>query len=58
MQPESTTTVYEYIKNIIGAQKQQRAFLQAIQEVTRELNTPTNVERLKKDKDLEKLLNW
>ena len=58
MQPESTTTVYEYIKNIIGAQKQQRAFLQAIQDVTRELNTPANVERLKKEKDLEKLLNW
>ena len=58
VQPESTTTVYDYIKNLIGSQKQQAAFMQAIQDVTRELNTPENVDRMKKDKELEKLLSW
>jgi len=58
VQPESNVTVYEYIKNTLAQQKQQQAFLKAIQEVTKELNTPQNVERLKTGADLDKLLNW
>ena len=58
VQPESNVTVYEYIKNTLAQQKQQQAFLKAIQEVTKELNIPENVERLKTGAELDKLLNW
>ncbi len=58
VQPESNVTVYEYIKQTLSQQKQQQAFLKAIQEVTKELNTPENVERIKTGADLDKLLNW
>jgi EAL domain-containing protein (putative c-di-GMP-specific phosphodiesterase class I) len=58
VQPDSNETVYEYIKKVLAQQKQQAAFMQAIQDVTKELNTPVNVERIKKDKELDKLLSW
>lgn len=58
VQPESTVTVYEYIRNALTQQKQAMAFAQASQDITTSLNKPEYVERKKTGKDLEKLLNW
>lgn len=56
--PDSTDTVYEYIKGLLGQQKQMAAFAKASQEVAQSLNTPDNVERKKTGAALESLLNW
>jgi len=58
IQPESTVTVYEYIKNILTQQKQVVALSKASQELIAELNKPEYVERKKTGADLDKLLNW
>lgn len=58
VQPESTTTVYDYIKTTLTNQKQQQYFMKAVQDITNELNTPANVERIKTGKELDNLLDW
>lgn len=58
IQPGSTVTVYEYIKQNITGQKQTAAVLKAIQDISKELNTAANVERKKTGADLDALLNW
>ena len=58
VQPETTITVYDYIKQNLTNQMQSQALISAVQDITKSLNTPSNVERKKKEKDLEKLLNW
>lgn len=58
IQPGSNLTVYEYIKANITNQKQSQFVLQAVQEMTTELNTPANVERKKTGDELKKLLSW
>ena len=58
VQPETTITVYDYIKQNLTNQMQSQALIAAVQDITKNLNTPSNVDRKKKDKDLEKLLNW
>lgn len=58
VQPETTITVYDYIKSNLTQQKQSQAMIAAVQEVTAALDTPENVERKKTGAALDKLLNW
>lgn len=58
VQPETTITVYDYIKQNLTNQMQGQALIAAVQDITKSLNTPSNVERKKTGKDLDKLLNW
>lgn len=54
--PDSTTTVYEYIREVLTQQKQSEYFTTATQEVTESLRTPANYQMLKKDSALTTLL--
>lgn len=58
IQPETTITVYDYIKQNLTQQLQSEALIRAVQDITGELNTPTNVDRKKTGTALEKLLDW
>ncbi len=58
VQPETTITVYDYIKSNLVQQKQSQALIKAVQDVTKALDTPENVERKKTGAALDKLLNW
>ena len=58
VQPESTTTVYEYIKASLTQQKQAQYLSKAIQEITKELDTSANVDRKKTGDELLKILAW
>ena len=58
VQPETTITVYDYIKSNLTQQKQSQAMIAAVQDVTQALDTPENVERKKTGAALDKLLNW
>lgn len=58
VQPETTITVYDYIKSNLTQQKQSQAMIAAVQAVTKELNTPENVVLKKEGQALDKLLNW
>ncbi len=58
IQPESKTTVYDYIKQQLTAQKQSQYFSQAAQDLSKSLDTKGNVDRKKEGSALEKLLDW
>ena len=58
VQPGSTLTVYEYIKQNLTNQKRSYALIKAVQDLSNELNTPANVDRKKTGAELDKLLNW
>lgn len=58
VQPETTVTVYDYIKQNLTNQKQSSALLEAVQEITKALRTPSNFEYKQKDEKLKKLLDW
>lgn len=58
VQPETTITVYDYIKQNLTGQKQQMALLGAVNDLTKSLDTPENVDRKKTGDALNKLLNW
>ncbi len=58
VQPETTITVYDYIKSNLTQQKQSQAMITAVQSITKELNTPENVVLKKEGQALDKLLNW
>lgn len=58
IQPETTITVYDYIRQNLTQQKQSQFLMTAVQEITNSLNTPENVERKKTGDALDKLLNW
>ena len=58
VQPETTVTVYDYIKNNLSQQKQMQYFTKAAQDLAKELNTDANVDHKKKGDALTKLLNW
>lgn len=58
VQPETTVTVYDYIKQNLTGQKQSQALIKAVNDITKSLNTPSNVDRKKTGDDLNKLLNW
>ena len=56
VQPESTTTVYEYIRNYVSQQKWSEYFNQATQEVCNELRTSNNYQMMKTGSALDSLL--
>jgi len=58
IQPDSTVTVYDYIRSALTQQKQMLYMQRATQEIAADLNKPENVEEKKKGADLDKLLNW
>jgi hypothetical protein len=58
VQPDTTITVYDYIKQNLTQQKQSQFLMNAIQEITKSLDTPENVERKKTGDELTKLLTW
>lgn len=58
VQPETTVTVYDYIRSSLTQQKQSIYVAQQTQEISKSLNTAENVELKKTGAALEKLLNW
>lgn len=58
VQPDSTTTVYDYIRSSLGQQKVMQYFTVAAQEIAKDLDTEANVERKKTGDALTKLLSW
>lgn len=58
VQPETTVTVYDYIKGNLTQQKQMLYVQQAAQEITNSLNKPEYVTAKKTGADLEALLKW
>ncbi len=58
VQPESTVTVYDYIRENLSQQKKSQYLIQATQELTKSLNTAENVSYKKTGDALLKLLNW
>ena len=58
VQPESTVTVYDYIRSSITQQKQMAYVQQAAQTLSKSLNTSENVEMKKSGAALDKLLDW
>ena len=59
IEPDSTITVYDFIKQRLTAQKQSQFLATAAQDLAKGLDIPANVDRKKKDKALDKVLeNW
>ena len=58
VKPETTVTVYDYIKQSLTQQKQMQYLKVAAQQVADELNKPEYVEDKKTGADLDKLLSW
>ena len=58
VQPDTTITVYDYIRGNLGQQKQMQYVQMAAQQLANSLNTPENVDMKKKDAALDKLLSW
>lgn len=58
VQPDSTTTVYDYIRSTLGEQKVMQYYTVAAQEIAVGLDTEENVERKKTGDALTKLLSW
>ncbi len=56
--PNQTTTVYEYVRNMLATEKQSVALQKAIQDLTDSLRTPSNFKMLKDESALNKLLDW
>ena len=57
-QPDSTITVYEYIRTLLTQQKQSQFVQKAAQELSKSYNTAENVEMKKTGAALDKLLEW
>ena len=58
VQPESTVTVYEYIRQNLASSKAQTYLSQAAQEIADGLRKPEYIEEKKTGAALDKLLNW
>ena len=58
MTPDTTVTVYEYIRSYLANQKATAYFSQAAQEIADALHTSQYVEEKKTGAALDKLLNW
>ena len=58
VQPETTTTVYDYIKQNLGQQKQMEYLANAANEIATSLDKPENVDRRKSGAELDKYLTW
>lgn len=58
VKPGTTVTVYEYIKNNMMAQSQNKAVSEALNQLINELRTPENYSILKSGAELDKVLTW
>ena len=58
MQPETTITVYDYIRAGLTQQLQGEFLQKALEDLAEELNTSANVDRKKTGASLDKLLDW
>jgi hypothetical protein len=58
VQPETTVTVYEYIRQGLTQQLQTMYLQNATTEISKSLNTAENVEYKKTGTNLDKLLSW
>ncbi len=58
VQPDSTVTVYEYIRQNLATSKAQTYLSQAAQQIADELRKPEYIEEKKTGAALDKLLNW
>lgn len=58
VEPDSTVTVYDFIKQRVTAQKQQQFLASAAQELAKSLDTEKNVTRKKTGDALTKALDW
>lgn len=58
VQPDTTVTVYDYIRSILTQQKQAAYLNQQVQVISKSLNTSENVELKKTGAALDKLLSW
>jgi len=58
VQPDTTVTVYDYIRQSLTQQKQTVYVASQTQEISKSLNTADNVELKKTGAALDKLLNW
>lgn len=58
VQPETTITVYDYIRSNLSQQKQMEYVQQAAIQLYNDLNKPENIEIKKTGDTLDKLLNW
>lgn len=58
VQPETTITVYDYIRSNLAQQKQMAYVQTAAQDMSKTLNTSENVEMKKTGAALDKLLDW
>ena len=58
VQPETTVTVYDYIRSNLAQQKQMAYVQTAAQDMSKTLNTSENVEMKKTGAALDKLLDW
>lgn len=58
VQPDTTITVYDYIKQNLTQQKQSQYLMTAVQDISKSLDTADNVVRKKTGDDLTKLLTW
>ena len=58
VQPDTTVTVYDYIRGNLTQQKQMMFVQQAAQNLANELNKPEYVEQKKTGAALDKLLDW
>lgn len=58
VQPETTVTVYDYIRSNLTQQKQQAYLNNAATNVAKELHTAENVDMKKSGAALDKLLDW
>lgn len=58
IEPDTTVTVYDYIRNNLGKSKQMEYLQKAAQEISNSLVTDANVDRKKTGAELEKLLAW
>ena len=58
VQPGTTVTVYEYIRQSLGQQQQMDYLQKAADEISKSLDTGSNVERKKTGAELDKLLGW
>lgn len=58
IKPGTTVTVYEFIKNNMVAQAQNKAVSDALQQVIADLRKPENFQILKSDADLDKAMSW
>lgn len=58
VQPDTTVTVYEYIKTNLAQQKQSEFLVSAVKEITDSLRTSENYQMIKSGDALTKLLSW